>query len=84
MPTRTSRRACTCLKGRDGHRVNAVLVVASYNFGLLLRWFEALLPVLFAALTCTADKSNSREISAPQRSSRRVESLKRHMRRQKR
>ena len=37
------------LKGRDGDRINAVLAAAGYNFGLLLRWFEALLRALFAA-----------------------------------
>lgn len=39
------------LKGRDGDRINAVLAAAGYNFGLLLRWFEALLRHLFAALS---------------------------------
>ncbi len=38
------------LKGRDGDRANAVLVAAGYNFSLLLRWFEALLRALIAAL----------------------------------
>jgi IS5 family transposase len=38
------------LKGRDGDRSNAILAAAGYNFGLLLRWFEALLRDLFAAL----------------------------------
>ncbi len=38
------------LKGRDGDRANAVLAAAGYNFGLLLRWFEALLRALIAAL----------------------------------
>jgi IS5 family transposase len=36
------------LKGRDGDRANAVLAAAGYNFGLLVRWFEALLRALFA------------------------------------
>ena len=31
-----------CLKGRDGDRINAVLTVAVYNFGLLLRWLARL------------------------------------------
>ena len=38
------------LKGRDGDRANAVLAAAGYNFRLLLRWLEALLRALFAAL----------------------------------
>ena len=37
------------LKGRNGDRANAVLAAAGYNFGLLLRWFEALLRALIAA-----------------------------------
>src|SRR5262249_12119940 len=32
--------------GRDGDRINAVLAAAGYNFSLLLRWFEELLPAL--------------------------------------
>jgi IS5 family transposase len=36
------------LKGRDGDCINAVLAAAGYNFGLLVRWFEALLRALFA------------------------------------
>jgi transposase, IS5 family len=42
------------LKGREGDRINAVLAAAGYNFGLLMRWLQALLRVLFAALTLTA------------------------------
>jgi IS5 family transposase len=38
------------LKGRDGDRANAILAAAGYNFGLLLRWFEAILRALIAAL----------------------------------
>ena len=38
------------LKGRDGDRINAVLAAAGYNFGLLIRWFEALLRALITAL----------------------------------
>ena len=38
------------LKGRDGDRANAVLAAAGYNFGLLLRWFEALLRALIQAI----------------------------------
>ena len=38
------------LKGRDGDRANAVLAAAGYNFGLLLRWFDALLPALIQLL----------------------------------
>jgi IS5 family transposase len=38
------------LKGRDGDRANAVLAAAGYNFGLLLRWFKALLRALITAL----------------------------------
>src|SRR5262249_37998926 len=34
------------LTGRDGDRFNAVLAAAGYNFSLLLRWFEELLPPL--------------------------------------
>jgi IS5 family transposase len=41
------------LKGRDGDRANAVLAAAGYNFALLIRWFEALLRVLSAALLQT-------------------------------
>ena len=41
------------LKGRDGDRANAVLAAAGYNFSLLLRWFEALLHALIAALLRT-------------------------------
>jgi len=38
------------LKGRDGARANAVLAAAGDNFSLLLRWFEALLRALLAAI----------------------------------
>ena len=38
------------LKGRDGDRANAVLAAAGYNFSLLIRWFEALLRALLAAI----------------------------------
>jgi len=38
------------LKGRDGDRANAVLAAAGYNFGLLLKWFEAFLRALITAL----------------------------------
>jgi IS5 family transposase len=38
------------LKGRDGDRANAILAAAGYNFSLLIRWFEALLRVLIAAI----------------------------------
>jgi transposase, IS5 family len=38
------------LKGRAGHRINAVLAAAGYNFGLLLRWFAALLRALIQRL----------------------------------
>ncbi len=41
------------LKGREGDRANAVLAAAGYNFSLLLRWFEALLRALIAALLRT-------------------------------
>ncbi len=41
------------LKGRDGDRANAVLAAAGYNFSLLVRWFEALLRALIAALLRT-------------------------------
>ena len=42
------------LKGRDGDRANAVLAAAGYNFGLLVRWFEALLRALIKALLKTS------------------------------
>ncbi len=42
------------LKGRDGDRANAVLAAAGYNFSLLVRWFEALLRALIAAILRTA------------------------------
>jgi transposase, IS5 family len=42
------------LKGRDGDRANAVLAAAGYNFSLLIRWFEALLRALIAAILKTA------------------------------
>jgi hypothetical protein len=48
MPT--SAAGSTCLKGRDGNRINAVLAAAGYNFGLLLRWPAELLRALVAAL----------------------------------
>ena len=38
------------LKGREGDRINAVLAAASFNFSLLLRWFQRLLRALLAAL----------------------------------
>ena len=38
------------LKGRHGDRANAVLAAAGYNFHLLLRWLQALLRALIAAL----------------------------------
>ena len=38
------------LKGRHGDRSNAVLAAAGYNFGLLLRWLEALLRALITSL----------------------------------
>ena len=38
------------LKGSDGDRAGAVLAAAGYNFRLLIRWFEALLRALIAAL----------------------------------
>ncbi len=41
------------LKGRDGDRANAVLAAAGYNFSLLIRWFEALLRALIAAILRT-------------------------------
>ncbi len=41
------------LKGRDGDRANAVLAAAGYNFSLLVRWFEALLRALIAAILRT-------------------------------
>lgn len=44
------------LKGREGDRINAVLAAAGYNFGLLLRWLQALLRALMAALTLTAQQ----------------------------
>jgi transposase, IS5 family len=44
------------LSGRDGDRANAVLAAAGYNFRLLLRWLEALLRVLFAAILAARSK----------------------------
>ena len=41
------------LRGRDGDRANAILAAAGYNFGLLLRWFEALLRALIQKLLGT-------------------------------
>ncbi len=38
------------LKGREGDRTNAVLAAAGYNFSLPIRWFEALLRALIAAI----------------------------------
>jgi transposase, IS5 family len=38
------------LKGRDGHRSNAVLAAAGHNFSLLLRWLAGLLRDLIRAL----------------------------------
>jgi len=38
------------LKGRDGDRINPVLVAAGYNFKLLPRWLDALLRALFSML----------------------------------
>jgi len=38
------------LRGRDGHRANAVLAAAGYSFSLLLILFEALLRALIATL----------------------------------
>ena len=45
------------LKGREGDRANAVLAAAGYNFGLLLRWFEALLRALFVIILGTVPSS---------------------------
>ena len=49
------------LKGREGDCANAVLAAAGYNFGLLLRWFAALLRALLqmfasAAASLTPDE----------------------------
>ena len=41
------------LKGRKGDRANAILAAAGYNFGLLLRWCEALLRALIQKLLGT-------------------------------
>ena len=38
------------LKGRGGERANAMLAAAGYNLNLLVRWFEALLRALIAAV----------------------------------
>jgi IS5 family transposase len=46
------------LKGREGDRINAVLAAAGYNFRLLVRWLEAILRALLAALSarpCTLE-----------------------------
>src|SRR5437763_1431171 len=45
-PKQDHRMGRNYLTGRDGDRINAVLAAASYNFSLLLRWFEELLRVL--------------------------------------
>jgi IS5 family transposase len=50
------RMARNHLKGRDGDCANAVLAAAGYNFGLLLRWFQALLRALLGFL-CQGPKS---------------------------
>ncbi len=42
------------LKGHEGDCANAVLAAAGYNFSLLIRWFEALLRALIAAILRTA------------------------------
>src|SRR5262245_42569627 len=42
----TDSRLRADARGRDGDRINAVLAAAGYNFSLLLRWFEELLPAL--------------------------------------
>jgi len=47
------------LKGRAGDRVNAVLAAAGYNFGLLLRWLEALLRALIKMLDCAIRRAQS-------------------------
>ncbi len=38
------------LKGREGDYANATLAAAGYNFSLIIRWFEALLRALIAAI----------------------------------
>ncbi len=38
------------LKGHRSDRANPVLAAAGYNFSLLIRWFEALLRALIAAI----------------------------------
>jgi transposase, IS5 family len=47
------------LKGRLGDRINAVLAVAGYNFGLLLRWLADLLRVIIRAFVETLPAENS-------------------------
>jgi hypothetical protein len=42
------------LKGRDGDRINGVVVAAGYNFSPLLRWLTALLRAVIAELFQTA------------------------------
>jgi hypothetical protein len=48
-------------KSTNSISINGFLAAAGYNFGLLLRWLEALLRPLFTALTLTAPQPNSRE-----------------------
>ena len=50
------RMDCNYFKGRGGDRANAVLATAGYNFGLLLRWFQALLCAFIALILRTAHK----------------------------
>ena len=47
------------LKKRLGDRINAVLAVAGYNFGLLLRWLADLLRVIIRAFVETLPAENS-------------------------
>lgn len=44
------RMGSNYLKGRDGDRINPVLAAAGFNFHLLLRWYERLLPALMQLL----------------------------------
>ncbi len=53
------------LRGREGDRANAVLAAAGYNFGLLLRWFEALWRALIQMLLRTAAAPQSALKSRP-------------------
>ncbi len=43
-------RQCNFLKGRDGDKINAILVGAGYNYRLVLKWLRILLARIMAAI----------------------------------